>query len=301
MSDAMTNPYKNTLGTPQMRPSVAAFVDILGYSDYIDRVFNDKEEGKSEKELNRLINALNEAQKYIKNKSGDSASQYYQMMQPEGQNTKRQQDFQVRSFTDNLIIGYPIPEHSDAVSILLLVMDYIGYFQMEMAGEGYFIRGAISIGNLYIDEDIIFGPALMEAYRAEQKLAVYPRVILCDTAMEPFQGDWQWGERRVSGVLKDSDQRVFIDYLKETVMIAYPDAGPFTEFLEKHKEAVSAKLIEFSEQPYIKTKYEWAANYHNGFCNNYPEEFDDSHKISQKLLATPPQPWIPTKARLSAD
>ena len=151
--------------------------------------------------------------------------------------------------------GYPIPEHADAVSVLLMVMDYIGYFQMKMAGEGYSIRGAISIGQLYMDEDIIFGPALMEAYRAEQKLAVYPRVILCDAAMDPFQGNWQWGERSVSGVLKDSDQRVFIDYLKETVMMAYPDDGPFTDFLEKHKNAVAAKLLEFSDQPYIRTKY----------------------------------------------
>ncbi len=70
MSGTVTNPYKNPLGTPQMRSSVAAFVDILGYSDYIDRVFKDKTEGKSEKELNRLVNALSEAQKYIKNKFG---------------------------------------------------------------------------------------------------------------------------------------------------------------------------------------------------------------------------------------
>ncbi len=274
MADGEINPYRGGDGTPRLRPSVAAYLDILGYSDYIAGVF---EEGRAENELVRLRSALDVAYEHLKEQSNK-------------QHFNGKLDFQVRSFTDNLLIGYPIPEHGDALGILIMVVHCVGYLQMELARGGYFVRGAISVGALYVDDDIIFGPALMEAYRAEQKLAVYPRVILCDSAEGPFRGPWQ--NRKVPGVLVDSDRRVFIDYLDGTVMIAYPDDRPFTEFLEGHKAAVVAKLKEFADKPYIRAKYDWAAIYHNAFCDTYPELFGEDDKISHTLLAPPPRAWI---------
>jgi hypothetical protein len=198
--------------------------------------------------------------------------------------------FQVRSFTDNLLIGYPIPEHGDALGVLRMVVHYIGFLQMQLAREGYFIRGAISVGDLYVDEDIVFGPALIEANRSEETLAFYPRVILCDSAEEPFQR--QWDGERVLNLLIGSDRHVFIDYLDATVMIAQPGGPLFTEFLEEHKTTVIAKLEEFANKPYIRAKYEWAAVYHNAFCDSHPSLFEESDKIPHTLLAQPPQPWL---------
>jgi hypothetical protein len=275
VADLEINPYRDAVGTPQLRPSVAAFLDILGYRDYIGKAFH---EGKGQKELVRLRTALDVAYQYLKDPLF-------------GQNFDGKMAFQVRSFTDNLIIGYPIPERVGALHILLAVVGYIGYLQAELARQGYFARGAISVGELYVDDDIVFGPAMMEAYRAEQTVAVYPRVILCDSAEVPYRENGP--DQAAPELLVDSDRRVFIDYLDSTVMIAYPDDRPFTEFLEGHKTAVIAKLEEFRRNPYIRAKYEWAAIYHNAFCNAHPDLFGNDEKISSALLAPIPGAWKP--------
>jgi hypothetical protein len=289
MADVPANPYKNELGVPQLRPSVAAFLDILGYKKYIEGVFRD---GKGNEELARLRNALDVAQQFLKKETGrkNLARRYYADLQTKEHHSLRS-DFLVHSFTDDLVIGYPLV-HGDAFGALVMVMFYIEYFQMELARQGYFIREAISIGDLYVDEDIIFGQALLEAYQAEQELAVYPRVILCRSAEEPFRANPMLQDRSAPDVLIDSDGRVFIDYLNETVMIAYPDFGPYTEFLEGHKNAVVAKLKEFSNKPRIRAKYEWTATYHNAFCSSYPDLFDESHRVPATLLAHPPEAWV---------
>lgn len=143
MADVKINPYKDSDGTPCLRRSVAALLDILGYRDYIGAAF--KEEGKGQKELVRLRNALDVAYRDLKERSNRENS--FGDIVP-----------QVRSFTDNLIIGYPIPEYGWwAVENLNSVIFYISFLQAELAREGYFIRGAISVGELYIDEDIVSG------------------------------------------------------------------------------------------------------------------------------------------------
>ena len=44
--------------------------------------------------------------------------------------------------------------------------------------EDIFIRGAIAQSELYMDENTVIGPALVEAYNLESEFAVYPRIIL---------------------------------------------------------------------------------------------------------------------------
>lgn len=282
---------------PEMRTSVAAFLDILGYKDLIEAAFK---KGNGGEELVRLRSALDTAQEHLKHAiekdQSDPGGQYCGALQHDSEMNRRL-DFQLRSFTDNMVMGYPIPDRVGAPSILMQVIGYIGYFQMEMANAGYFVRGAISVGDLYIDDDIIFGPALMEAYRAEQSLAVYPRVILCGSAKEPLREAGSVFHPKVTDVLVDSDQRVFIDYLEQAVMIAYPDDRPFVEFLESHKGAIISKLKRYSAEPYVLAKYQWAAHYHNAFCEKYSALFEENYMIPSGLLASPPQDWIVFEAK----
>src|SRR5207247_8133658 len=133
-------------------------------------------ERKGREELIRLRNAFDSAYQHL----NESSKKTF---------TDGKSEFQVRYFTDTLFIGYPIRERIGALLSLLKVMHYIGFLQMELAREGYFIRGALSVGDLYVDDQIVFGPALMEAYRAEQQRAVFPRVILCESAEAPFRAE----------------------------------------------------------------------------------------------------------------
>ncbi len=269
----MESPYQSKDGKPKLVRSVAAFVDFLGYSEYIRKSFA---EGKAQQELERLRSAIDIA--------------YFDLKQMASRSEYGSAKLHVRTFTDNLIIGLPVGEHGYARDQVCTVVFYIACLQAELARHGYFIRGAISVGDLYIDEDVVFGPALMEAYAAESKEAVFPRVILCKSAEETFsEPDWV----RAISLLVDSDNRVFVDFLDATVMIAYPDDRPFTEYSEGHREAIIQKLAEFREAPYIRAKYEWAATYHNAFCEKNANVPDMTAKIPLEMLLPAPKPWMP--------
>jgi hypothetical protein len=43
---------------------------------------------------------------------------------------------------------------------------------------GFLIRGGATIGKLYHAQGVIFGEALIEAYKIESRTAIYPRIVL---------------------------------------------------------------------------------------------------------------------------
>ena len=120
---------------------------------------------------------------------------------------------QVRAFTDNLVIGLTIPEpirgydREWGETCIQTVVFYVAFIQAELARHGYLIRGAITVGDLYIDEDMVFGPALIEAYDAESKLAIFPRVILCKNAVKEFKPT---ETQKIHDMLIDSDDNMYL-------------------------------------------------------------------------------------------
>jgi hypothetical protein len=62
----------------------------------------------------------------------------------------------------------------------------VGVYQLSMALDDYFIRGAISVGELFLDPNTAFGPALLEAHDLESNVARDPRVILAPGVSSTF-------------------------------------------------------------------------------------------------------------------
>jgi hypothetical protein len=276
MEDQMA--FKSEDGKPRLRRSVTAFIDILGYTEYIRNCFK---LGTGQAELQKLRDALDVAYLDLKQRHTSTIAE-------------KDLSLQIRTFTDNLVIAHIMPEPIGdddgrwGESCIQTVVFYVAFLQAEMARQGYLIRGAITVGDLYLDEDIVFGPALLEAYDAESKLAIFPRVILCENAVKEFKPNWT---RKIPDLLIDSDNKVFIDYLDATVMIAYPDDRPFTEFTDGHKVLVVENLKKYKDNPHIRAKYEWAAIYHNSFCDRFPNLFNENEKIPLDLLANVPREW----------
>jgi hypothetical protein len=59
--------------------------------------------------------------------------------------------------------------------------------------EGFFIRGAIVKGKLYHDEKMVFGEALVEAYRLENNVVNYPRVMVVRDVVQDAKDLWNEG------------------------------------------------------------------------------------------------------------
>lgn len=257
------NPYIQKDGQPVLLKSVVAFVDILGYRDLVDcaaKAF------KSQELLDRLHGALRKARKHVDPDNLDFCA--------------------VRAFTDNIVIGHPI--FDDAEGELGFACYTLSYFQMTMSMEGFFVRGGIAIGDLYMDDIAVYGSGLIEAYNAETGLARDPRIVLAPSAREAvkkyleYYGGAHAPQNRY--ILKDTDGQYFLDYMGTLIR---EGGGICSTELAHHKQRIEEKLREFADRPPILSKYLWSANYHNYFCK-YCSGVDESSKVNIQNFALKP-------------
>lgn len=85
-------------------------------------------------------------------------------------------------FSDNFIISLPLKnnlildlENISELSFIVGIIEnlFIETFQI-------FIRGCVHIGDLFINNNYVFGSGLVEAYNYENQQAIYPRIIISD-------------------------------------------------------------------------------------------------------------------------
>jgi len=189
----------------------------------------------------------------------------------------------VVTFTDNIVIAYPIIDTvKDAEWELGQIFSQISGYQLTLAKAGFFVRGAIAIGDVYIDDYVVYGQGLVDAYITESSRARDPRVVLTDAAHEATKihlKDYADPSRapQVRQFFRDTDGQLFVNYLERT-MIAEDELGPDFESIIEHKQAVERKLKDYTGEPELWSKFAWVANYHNYFCDLFTY-FTDEHKI----------------------
>lgn len=266
-------------GTPKLTLSVVAFIDILGYSE---KMLAAEKEGKEQSFLIELHSVLSRAFSHLEcDISEDNPLRSSGLL--------KKDLYKLKTFSDNIVIGYPIRE--DAESELGRIFSMLSFFQLEMVNSGFFIRGAISIGDFYADDRVVYGKALIDAYRAETQLSRDPRVILTDTSVKAVEKHITYYSNpkhspQARDLYRDADGQVFINYL-ESIMITEQAYGPYTDELLKHKASVEKNLKKYLGNPRLWSKYSWVATYHNFFCEQY-SYFNDEHRIDRgKYQMTP--------------
>lgn len=145
----------------ETEPRIVCFIDILGFSDFIDKYDKDTTSDLLQEISNILKFALDSTFNSSFRKSlTDNYIQY-------------------QTFSDNVCISIPYFDNEiDFTNNLSLLFNYIRTIQNILMEKGFFIRGGISIGNFYSDKNIIFSKALVDAYKLESKVAIYPRVVI---------------------------------------------------------------------------------------------------------------------------
>lgn len=256
---------------PKLVNSVVCAIDILGFSQMIVDSCNDGYGSQLLREISYLIN---------KNKQCIIPNKYSQG--------------KIKIYTDNMVVGYPIKD--DGEEELDEILENVSEYQFNLSIEGLFVRGGISIGDFYINEDIVFGPALLDAHNTESKLACYPRIILDDKTVARLQKHINYYDAapQHNKILIDNDGQWFLNYLN-TIFKYYTECDNEYEFervqlglLLRHKEKIEEMLNIYKKNIRVWDKYVWTANYHNYFCDlNFPNE--KQLKISRKMLLSWPR------------
>ena len=178
-----------------------AFVDILGFKEIVKKATNNLD---YQKVVSKVLN-------YIAKVRNDN---YY------GNWSKYGIFNDVSVFSDSIVISYPC-DRSDGDGLFYLLMDLI-HLCFILIRNGIFVRGGITVGKVIHDQNIIWGPAFVEAYELENHNAIYPRIIIDKKAIEkgkelyaqkfPYDRD---GDDLDKLILLDEDSAYFLDYLSQ--------------------------------------------------------------------------------------
>jgi hypothetical protein len=85
----------------------------------------------------------------------------------------------VSTFSDNIVISTPVDKAN-----LPYFLRSIAIMQLMTASMHFLLRGGITVGNIYHDDEVVFGPALNRAYELESQIAVVPRIVMDDEVMQ---------------------------------------------------------------------------------------------------------------------
>ena len=238
---------------------LVAFFDILGFSNMVSADMTDEE-------AQERIEHFDDALKFCRENYGKPWSW-------------ESGEFSVKMFSDCICVSVPADiENVDAFFSILTYLQAI-YSLNDIA-----LRGGVTVGRHYVNEQIIFSEALVEAYKLEQATK-QPRIVVSDKLRAFIMDDTSTNERRVAASLFQSayvqkdpeDDRVFLDYLN--FMPAAKDDG---DMLRRHRDWIVKNLAEQSDDR-IRAKYIWLRDYHNRWCNKYEAQWRD---LSELLIPT---------------
>lgn len=125
-----------------------------------------------------------------------------------------------KMFSDNCIIMIQAREAGEEKTISYL-LELMASLQLKFLKDYRIpIRGAITKGQAFINDDIVFGSGLIEAVRMEGEDAVYPRIVV----------DEEIARRAETGknkrlIKKDHDGQYYVDFFSLMVVrdIFFPD------------------------------------------------------------------------------
>lgn len=220
------NPFMTHSGRPLLVRCAVLFVDLLGV----------REMNMSQHAARHLV-ALHRAVRLLHRDFFGEASPYRSAF-----------------FSDTLVLAASVDRHTDDTTEVSDLMRQALWLQSDLVAEGFFVRGGLSLGSLHVSDQVLFGPALVEAYELESRATVHPRIVLSRAAAET-----QRGTAGGSALMCDHDGQTFIDYLGAT--FHDPDDG--FSVLQGHQDTVVDRLHSTRGNKRRWEKYRWLGEYHN--------------------------------------
>jgi hypothetical protein len=254
---------------------VFAFLDILGF----ERIIN--ESRKNPRLISKIAEMLSQSEQIARK----SLTAKLTVLKVDLNN------YVYRSFSDTSVICGPYDSHDDVSFVSTWIMMYQYLMWKE---ERTFVRGAVVYGDSYSDENVIFGPALIDAYRLERckTKAAWPRVLIDQSVLDKTTEE----ERRrdfYELLRQDDDNLVYLDYLRELfhlIVLAenkriigqrQQDFGLAARFFEGHKQSIltqvynSLKEENQANREEIIGKYVKLSEYHNSTIERFRQVIKD--------------------------
>lgn len=156
----------------------------------------------------------------------------------------------VKIFSDNIVIAANRKGESGHGAFLAVCM-MSAIIHLEFLKRKLLTRGAISTGNFFCDDTMVWGTGLVNSHLLENKVAIYPRIIIDPKLIGELKIAID-GEKYHSykWLKQDEDGLFFVHY--------YNDSVSNKEYLKLLLlEIVETKIVEYTDKIEICQKWLW--------------------------------------------
>lgn len=180
---------------------LVAYLDILGFKSHVENFVNNNSDNHKE-----ILTKIKLALKIALDSPFLNAHKDYNI------NIQYRQFSDCTCFSISDFSGNPVEESY----ILYAFIHFLNGFNYILLLFDLYIRGGISIGFHYEDDNIIFSEGLIKAYELESK-SIYPRIILDDELIKRLKTSWisMDDELSIMGmdkvIISDWDGSIFIN------------------------------------------------------------------------------------------
>ena len=166
----------------------------------------------------------------------------------------------VTQFSDSIVASYRITEPSAVFHLL----NAIAFCVVDLAHMGYFVRGGVTAGQLYHTRKHVVGPAMIDAYRLESKIAQVPRVVIDKNLLEiarksrdEMHTEEDEAEYVSHFMTLDRDGQYFFDYVsfRSVVEVTGVEADLYPEYLGSLGQFLAEGLAH--PELAVRAKYVW--------------------------------------------
>jgi len=245
------NPYYVD-GKEKILDSFCIYLDILGYKKLYENFLKSNQENEM---LEYITDICKSAKKHLIN------------MNESKKNIFKSYKYQFRMFSDNFIIGCPVDNAMTSAQFFFQIFKTISIFQISFISKGIPVRGAITMGGLHVGDDFVLGQTILEAYKIESEISIYPRILISQQCLDRIDDIFK-DEIYKGCLLKDADSNLFVNYLYVLNRLK-PKVKFIRDVLFMHKTQIESNLYIYSADSKVWSKYIWMASYHNYYCKTF--------------------------------
>ena len=253
-----------------------AFIDILGFGELIGKL---QSGGTPLHILRELLSKIHNSP-------------------PTNAGALARSDFRAQSISDAVALSAA----SNAAGLGAIIHS-VNQLAVDLLTQGVFIRGALVKDRLYHDDKMVFGNALVRAYRLESTVVRYPRVMVTREVAEDVRGI---DEKTFNQLLRRSDDGpMFVHVLRAIEFAALPaalgtketrrlriDNAKFAGKLSQYACIVGQlqrRFDEATDNPNHFEKVKWFANNWNETISEW--EIEGFKRVTGPGLEPKPAAW----------
>lgn len=166
----------------------------------------------------------------------------------------------IRTFSDNVMVS--VEDGSDGA--LRFLCHYASRIQELILREhGLLLRGAITKGNLYFDNQFVYGTGLVQAVELEENVAVYPRIII-----DRKLGNEDYILRSRHTIFSDKDGYSYINFLNYYDPHINPNGERDGNWIQL-KRSIERAINEMSSNQDLTPKRLWLSSFYDNIKSRY--------------------------------